>query len=138
VDLRVRILSAAVLAPIGLTCLWFGGAAFTGLAAVMTVGLAYEWLKLCDPRITLPAASCFAALPASVVLTATGSAAAALLLLAVATGAAMLLAGGIGSARPLAFGIPYLGLGPVAMVWLRGIPENGRADVIILLLIVLK
>ncbi|PPQ27286.1 phosphatidate cytidylyltransferase [Rhodopila globiformis] len=135
-DLRLRILSAAILAPAALACIWFGGAAFTLLVAVITIGLAYEWIHLCERRTPLPAALIFLALPAAVVQAALGHAGGALALLAAATIAAAVYAGGISRAKPLAFGIPYLGLGSVALVWLRLLPETGRADVIILLLLV--
>ncbi len=135
-DLRLRVLSAAVLAPLALGCIWIGGIAFSVLIAVITIGLAYEWLGLCrQDRSPLPLLL-FAALPLSVALTACGAAAAALLLLAVATAAGMALSRGISRARPLAFGIPYLGLAAVALVWLRRQPETGGANVIVLLLVV--
>jgi phosphatidate cytidylyltransferase len=46
-DLRRRAISAAVLAPVALACVWFGGVAFIaliGLAAVLSVA---EWVRLC-------------------------------------------------------------------------------------------
>ncbi|MFL5284688.1 MAG: phosphatidate cytidylyltransferase [Rhodopila sp.] len=135
-DLRLRVLSASVLAPLALACIWFGGVAFTLLVAMISVGLAYEWLQLCERLITPPAALSFLALPAATVLTALGHPVGALVLLAAATAAASAHAGGISASKPLAFGIPYLGLGSLALVWLRLLPETGRADVIILLLVV--
>jgi phosphatidate cytidylyltransferase len=103
---------------------------------VISVGLTYEWLHLCERRIAPLAALIFLALPAAVALAALGHGITALVLLAAATAAAAAYAGGIGAMKPLAFGIPYLGLGSVALVWLRLLPETGRADVIILLLLV--
>lgn len=135
-DLRLRVLSAAVLAPLALLCIWTGGIAFTLLVALIAAGLAYEWLGLCHRRDSLAAIALFAALPAAVVLTASGHPAAGLSLLAVAGFAAIAVSGGISVSRPLAFGIPYLGLGAVALVWLRQPPVGGGANVIVLLLIV--
>jgi phosphatidate cytidylyltransferase len=135
-DLRLRILSAAVLVPLSLGCIWFGGLAFAVLVAVLTAGMAFEWIQLCERRLPLVAALVFASLPAAVILTALGYTAAAFLLLAVATIASSGASGGMSRARPLAFGIPYLGLGAVALVWLRQVPISGRADVIVLLLLV--
>jgi phosphatidate cytidylyltransferase len=135
-DLRLRVLSASVLAPLALACIWFGGFAFAALVGVITVGLAYEWLQLCERRTPWIAALIFLALPAAVALAALGHAGSGLILLAAATVAASAYAGGIGAAKPLALGIPYLGLGSVALVWLRLLPDTGRADVIILLLLV--
>ena len=46
-DLSKRVLSALVLAPIALVCVWVGGAAFTVIVAAVMLGLAVEWLGLC-------------------------------------------------------------------------------------------
>jgi phosphatidate cytidylyltransferase len=135
-DLRLRILSAAVLAPLALGCIWIGGAAFAGLVALVAAGLAYEWLGLCGKRSSIAAALPFVALPLSVALTEYGAPASALVLLAAATAVGTVLARGLSPARPLAFGIPYLGLGAVALVWLRRQPGSGGANVIVLLLVV--
>jgi phosphatidate cytidylyltransferase len=46
-DLLPRAISAAVLAPIALACVWFGSLAFTLLIDVATILLAVEWIRLC-------------------------------------------------------------------------------------------
>src|SRR5580658_4328400 len=46
-DLVPRAISAAVLAPIALACVWFGGLAFTLLIDAVTILLAVEWIGLC-------------------------------------------------------------------------------------------
>jgi phosphatidate cytidylyltransferase len=135
-DLRLRILSAAVLAPLALACIWIGGAAFAGLVTLIAAGLGYEWVGLCRPRRRSAALALFAALPLSVLLVPAGGAASALVLLAGATAAGIVMNGGLSRTRPLAFGIPYLGLGAVALVWMRQLPVGGGANVIVLLLIV--
>jgi phosphatidate cytidylyltransferase len=135
-DLRLRILSAAVLAPLALGCIWVGGAAFAGLVTLMSVGLCYEWLGLCGRRSAFVAILLFAALPVSVVLMAMGETLPVLILLVVATVAGTALGPGLSPTRPLAFGIPYLGLGAVALVWLRQPPGSGGVNVIVLLLVV--
>ncbi len=135
-DLRLRVLSAAVLAPLALFCIWAGGLAFTGLLAVVTAGLSYEWLSLCGHQRSFLLALPFAALPVSVFLTEYGSVTAALLLLAAAAAFAAAATGGLSRDRPLAFGVPYLGLGAVALVWLRQAPASGGANVIVLILVV--
>jgi phosphatidate cytidylyltransferase len=134
-DLRLRILSAAILAPLALTCIWAGGTAFAGLLTLVTAGLAYEWLGLCQQR-TPAAIAVFATLPLTVVLTAWAGPVPALLLLAAATVAGIGLAGGLSPTRPLALGLPYLGIAAVALVWLRQPSVSGGANVIVLLLIV--
>ena len=119
-----------------LAAIWIGGAIFAGLVAVVTIGLAYEWLSLCQQPVVSPEAGVFIALPVSVVLMAAGYTASAAVLLAVATLAAIAMVRGLSSAKPLAFGIPYLGLGAVALVWLRQPVSGGGANVIVLLLII--
>lgn len=46
-DLRLRVISAAVLAPIALICLWLGGWPWALLIAAATLALSYEWWRLC-------------------------------------------------------------------------------------------
>jgi phosphatidate cytidylyltransferase len=135
-DLRLRVLSASILAPVALGCIWIGGAAFAALVTLISVGLSYEWLGLCQQRNAPSAIVVFAALPLSVVLTALGAAIPALSLLLVATIAGSALSRHQSHARTLALGIPYLGLGAVALVWLRQPNASGGANVIVLLLIV--
>jgi phosphatidate cytidylyltransferase len=134
-DLRLRILSALILAPIGLACIWAGGASFAALLVLIEAGLAYEWLGLCRQR-TPTMIALFAAAPLTVLLAATAGAVPALLLLAVATAVGIVIAGGISVSRPLAFGLPYLSLAALALVWLRQPTVSGGANVIVLLLIV--
>jgi phosphatidate cytidylyltransferase len=45
-DLRLRVASAAVLAPLALICIWVGGAAFAGLIIAATLGVAVEWVRM--------------------------------------------------------------------------------------------
>jgi phosphatidate cytidylyltransferase len=78
----------------------------------------------------------FIVLPVTVLVAAYRGAIPALILLGATTIAGIALAGGISRARPLAFGVPYLGVAAVALVWLRQPPMSGGANVIVLLLIV--
>jgi phosphatidate cytidylyltransferase len=133
-DLRLRILSAAILAPLALACIWLGGAAFAGLLTLIAAGLAYEWLGLCR-QLTPSSIALFAAAPLAVLLTAWAGPIPALLLISAAVAVAIAAIGGISPAKPLAFGLPYLSLPAVALVWLRQ-PAGGAANVIVLLLIV--
>ena len=121
-----------MLAPLALGCIWIGGAAFAGLIALIAVGLAYEWLGLCGQRTSPSAVALYAALPLAVLLMAWGDGIAAVVLLAVAT----VLGRGLSPIRPLGFGILYLGLGVVALVWLRQPSGSGGVNVIVLLLVV--
>jgi phosphatidate cytidylyltransferase len=46
-DLSTRVLSALVLAPVTLVCVWWGGIAFAVIVAAAMAGLVVEWLGLC-------------------------------------------------------------------------------------------
>ena len=135
-DLKLRVMSAAALAPVALLCIWAGGVPFTALITLIAIGLSYEWLGLCHQRESLAAIGVFVALPMAVLLTASGHPGVSILALAVAGIAAIAVSGGVSPSRPLAFGVPYLGLGAIALVWLRQPPVGGGANVIVLLLIV--
>jgi phosphatidate cytidylyltransferase len=134
--LPLRVLTAAVLGPAALFAIWAGSAAFGAVAALLTIGLSYEWLGLCRKRGSVPAAGLFATLPVAAVLAAAGYYPAALVILVLATLAAAVLTGGVGPSRPLAFGIPYIGTGALALVWLRAPPQSGAANVVVLLLVI--
>ncbi|HVC62498.1 MAG TPA: CDP-archaeol synthase [Acetobacteraceae bacterium] len=45
-DLRLRVLSAVVLAPLVLLCIWVGGVAFAALMLAGTLGAAVEWVRM--------------------------------------------------------------------------------------------
>ena len=122
--------------PLALACTWTGGAAFALFIVLVSIGLAFEWLGLCGLRHSPAAVILFAALPTAVVLAAYGTAFPALALLLLATIAGSFLTHGLSAAKPFAFGIPYLGLAAVSLVWLRRPPESGGANVIVLLLVV--
>ncbi len=49
-DLRLRIASAVVLAPLGLGAIWVGGWWFAAIAAAVGVGIAWEWARMCRRR----------------------------------------------------------------------------------------
>jgi phosphatidate cytidylyltransferase len=61
-DLRKRVLSAALLAPAALLCVWLGAEAWTALMAAAAALLAWEWVRLCGfstrrlPGLAVPAA----------------------------------------------------------------------------------
>jgi phosphatidate cytidylyltransferase len=137
-DLPRRLLSALILAPIALFCLWLGGGAWVLLATLAGIALAVEWATICrfvplsPPALLLPvlvAAACLAS--------AAGFALAALFVLFVA---GVVLAGGSGGGaaarRWLAGGLLYLGLAAVATVWLRLRGPAGLGNMLFVVLIV--
>jgi phosphatidate cytidylyltransferase len=133
-DLRLRVASAAVLAPVALGCIWLGGMWFAGLVLILSLGLAHEWLAVTGWRLTPLVAAIFAAVPIAVVAVSQGATLAAVLILMAGTLAAWGVAGRRSWLAP--FGVPYLGAAAVSLVWLRADPAAGRTDVIVLLLIV--
>lgn len=87
----MRAISAAVLAPIALACVWWGGLAFTVLIDLATVLLLVEWVRLCR---------------------------------------------GAGARWSLVGGTLWIVLAAMALLWLRGDPSAGRANLLFLLLLV--
>jgi phosphatidate cytidylyltransferase len=131
-DLRKRVLSAALLGPLALACLWLGAWWWTALLAVAAVGLALEWVVLCRGRL----AGAGAAVPAFVLAAGAAALAGREGLGLVALVAGFLAAWLVGRRASLAAGIPYLGLAMVALAWLRSDGGAGRDNVVFLILIV--
>jgi phosphatidate cytidylyltransferase len=140
-DLRKRILSATLLAPAALLCVWLGAEAWTALMAAAAAVLAWEWVRLCGfstrrlPGFAVPVA----------VLAAGALAVEAhwLLSVAVLCGGAVAV-GALAEARSraglpgpwLAFGVLYIGLAGVALIHLRGDASAGLVNVLFLFLTV--
>jgi phosphatidate cytidylyltransferase len=127
-DLPARFISAAVLGPLALAAIWTGGWAFALFVAAAAIAMSYEWLVMARASPTPRNVAAFASLPVGIACAVTGAPLAGLAIMAAACALA----------RPhaAAFGIAYLGLGPLALAWLRDAPEVGRTNVIVLLLIV--
>lgn len=141
-DLRKRVLSAALLVPAAVLCIWLGAEAWAALMAAAVALLAWEWVRLCGfstrrlPGIAVP-----------VLALAAGT-----LAVEAAWGWAvgLLVAGFLGlwaAASPsrlrptvpgfwLAFGLLYIGLAGVALIHLRGDAAAGRWNVLFLFLVV--
>jgi phosphatidate cytidylyltransferase len=111
-DLGLRALSAAVLTPVAVACVWIGGIAFTAIVAVMMIGLLVEWLMLCrhPPRLDPLHGSS----PRG-------------------DGETLRIPPPLGL---FSAGLLYVAVSGVALLWLRADPVAGRADVLFLLLIV--
>lgn len=125
-DLRLRAISAAVMAALGIAALLAGGGVWAVLVIAGVAAAASEWASMCRlpgrARLSLMAAAV-----ACVALAALGMARPALWI-------AVLLAAGAAAARqrPLAAGLPYVVVPGVALVWLRDRP-HGAALVLLLL-----
>lgn len=132
-DLRPRIVSGLVLAPLALACVWVGYPVWTLLVAALAVGLCIEWSQLCGlpgrGGVTVVAS---AGLAAAVAIAADGLPVIGLLLVA-AVAATFLM----GMRRPfLAWGLPYIGSAAVALIWLRDDPSAGRANLLFVVTVV--
>ena len=127
-DLRLRTLSAAVLAPAVLLCIWFGGPAWTVLMAVTGVGLGLEWAALCGCSVKR--------LPGLAVPVAIGAAGAlASWRWGVPALAACVLIAVLAGRRWLALGVVYVGVAFIALASLR-VGASGRVDLLFLVLTV--
>lgn len=143
-DLNKRVLSALVLAPVALLCVWLGANPFTALLAVGAAILTWEWVHLCGMRTRrLPGA----AVPVAVLLAGTLAVAewswAAWALLLAGFGLAWFwadrLRGPDRAAQPslrLALGVLYIGIAGLCLIELRHDNEAGRDNVVFLLFVV--
>ena len=136
--MRTRIISAAVLVPLALLCLWYGALPWALLIGVGTIGLAIEWTQLCGYGVvSLPALALVAMTLAGWGLAAAGWPALALVPVVLGGPAVWCVARDRGkSALSLAAGVPYIGMACVSLLWLRADAVTGLANVLLLLLIV--
>ena len=141
-SLRWRVISAAILAPVVLALVVFGGWPFALLAALAVVLLALEWRHLMAARFDQKLgdiAGVAAGGSALIVLglTAIGWYQPAIILTLLCTMLAVLLARML-HVSPLwsGIGVLYLCLPMLALVWLRAVPEIGLLIVLWLLFVV--
>ena len=143
-DLRKRALSALILGPTALLCVWLGTEPYTALLALCVAVLAWEWVHLCGLRtVVLPGA----AVPAAV-LAAGAFAVVERPLLAWATlGGGFVLAwlaaersrGVARRGHPalrLALGVLYIGVAGLCLIELRHDNLAGRDNLLFLLAVV--
>ena len=116
-----------------LACIWLGAAPWAVLITVTAAGLGAEWVLLCGgspwrlPGLLVPAFVLLATAAAMLGHDLPG------LLLLLGGAAVVWLAGG--RAAPGA-GVVYVGIAVVALVWLRGSGDVGRANVLFVVLVV--
>ena len=131
-DLTLRVLSALVLLPVAVLCLWAGGWWFAALAVIGWIGLGVEWAALCGysamawPGIVLPVTGALAVLCAAAGVPWAG-------LVSLAAGAAAIA---VSSRFTLALGVPYIGLAAIALVWLRADPVAGWPNALFVLSVI--
>lgn len=124
-DLKVRVLSALVMAPVVLGAVWIGGWVFHALIAFGSVVAVSEWTSIVPSARRLPARIMAAVgiLVAVMAQIAAGPAAG----LGVAAAFAVLTAivGGGADRNLLGFGVLYVAVGMAGLMWLRDLPESG-------------
>jgi phosphatidate cytidylyltransferase len=138
-------MSAAVLAPLGLACIWAGGAAWVTIVLLAAAGLAWEWVALCRMAAAQwPGAGVLVALAVALLVVATsrggapvgGDGFASAVALLVLAGAALALALAPGGRVAAAGGVAYLGVALLSLLWLRADPVAGRANLLFVMLLV--
>ncbi len=137
-ELRLRWISALVLAPLALWVAWLGGWLFASFVALAASLMAFEWTRLFDRRVSLTIlAPMVLGLWATIFIAQAGYWASAFQLALV--GAVLLLVVGIVTQRRavwLAIGMAYISVPAIATIWLRNGPEDGQTYFIALLLLV--
>lgn len=126
-DLKVRVISALVMAPIVLGAVWAGGWVFRALIALGAVIAISEWINMVPSARRLPAravsvAGVLAALAAQLIAGPWAGLGTALLFTVLTT-----LVGGGTDRKLLGFGVFYVSVGIAGLMWLRDQPENGLA-----------
>lgn len=138
-DLRERVISSVVLAPIALLAIWAGQIPFSIAIGVMAAVLAWEWVHLCGLKVRRwPGSSVsLAVLPAAAVA-AFGHTAMAYALLGAGGIATWLSARERGHVRAvwLGAGVLYIGVAALSMIWLRDDPRAGLANLLFIVLLV--
>jgi len=154
--LRKRLLSAAILLPLALVNVWLGDPYWGALVCLFALVMAWEWARMCiGPAGGLPLGLDpagflgMAAVGLGVLMAATGRYSPALALLALGAAAVTWLAGRGGLAgrrgparvapgEPLwqGFGVLYVGLPSVAILWVRASPDGGLSALLWILVLV--
>jgi phosphatidate cytidylyltransferase len=143
-NLRLRVMSAAIMAPIALIAAWLGGIAFGALVTcVVTIGL-YEWLRLVSPQT--PALTVGIACAMLIMAMIGGTLFSPLFGIMLCMAATLFLflivvrgeegQGVSERAGWVALGIPYMGGSGLALLALRATPDCGVSLTFYLLVVV--
>ncbi len=136
-DLRKRVTSAAILAPAALLCIWWGGLPFKVMLILGAIGLAWEWTAMCGTSaLQPPGVFAAAAIVFGTVAAAFGQGSLVFLIFAGGAALTMALARDTRHRWSLAAGIPYAGIGAIALLWLRADASTGLLNLLFLLLLV--
>jgi phosphatidate cytidylyltransferase len=137
--LVLRIVSAAVLAPVAIAAVWLGGAYLAVVALSAAAAMGWEWSRMTrGGRFGLPGTIVVATEVIGVGAAALGSPAVGVALVLAGTGvAALASAASSASSRIwLALGALWIGLPSIALLWIAGDPQVGRATILWLLALV--
>jgi len=137
-NLSLRIISAAVILPVVLLALWYGGWAFAALLGLFGAVMCWEWSSLCGARSMAEQGPMVLAAAVAPLLAHFGPVSHALGLLCGVT-ALVLIVGLFRRSENLVFlvlGLPYVGVTMIATVWLRAMAEGGLVTVLWIILIV--
>jgi phosphatidate cytidylyltransferase len=130
---RVRVLSALVLAPVAVACVWFGRPWFDLMVATAALAMAWEWRRICAGNVFGSAgAALMATVAAILVLTALDRPWAAFGVLLVGTMFVGLLARSTRGTVWCMLGVAAVGLPSASLIWLRT-GEGGQGMVLWLL-----
>ncbi len=144
-DLKLRVLSALALAPVVLGAVWQGGMYFQILIGLVIILSAWEWARVTCAETwlvdgVLIGGTALLALRLAITPGGMGDLE-RFFYIAGAIISGMALAGSLASMRGQQLrwrllGVPYIALGPAALVWLRGQEETGLILTLWLLLLV--
>jgi phosphatidate cytidylyltransferase len=126
-DFRTRTASALVLGPLAIFCAWQGGVAWDLLLLVAMAGLGWEWGALAGLARSYVLAIILGLVWASVMVAGPVAALAAV--------AVLWLGVSLRLGRFAGYGVPYAGLGGIALLWLRHQP-SGLEDTVFLVMVV--
>ena len=122
-NLALRALSAAILAPLAVLCVWIGGWPFLLMLSIAVALLTIEWGEMCDKETPIRAAVVIgAAVLVAVFATYLGHPWVGWTLVGVGAllgGLIALARGKIDRPADIAFGVLYIGAPTVALTWLR-------------------
>ncbi|WP_353654313.1 phosphatidate cytidylyltransferase [Azospirillum sp. A1-3] len=124
-DLKVRVLSALVMAPVVLGAVWIGGWVFHALIAFGSVVAVSEWTSIVPSTRRLPARIMAAVGILVAVMAQIAAGPAAGLGAAAAFAVLTAIVGGGADRNLLGFGVLYVAVGMAGLMWLRDLPESG-------------
>ncbi|HZS83713.1 MAG TPA: phosphatidate cytidylyltransferase [Stellaceae bacterium] len=135
--LRRRVLSALMLAPVALFAVWLGGPVLSAVTALAGALMAWEWARLCGRgRLGTRGIIAIVAIVAATAVATGGAPIAALGLILAATGLVVFLGSRSFETVIAAFGLVWIGIPCIALVWLSQDATAGRATVFWILAVV--